>query len=159
RANDLNIWRMQLHGGKPVQVTRDQARNLHPIWHPDGRHLIYNALRDGRSQIMLTDLSAGSATSLTASDFSDALVDISPDGSRLLCLGYRYESDLFAVATETGAEKQLTDYLGVEFWPSVSPSGDTIAFQSIPGERFEWLPRNALLLTKSLVAPEQPRQL
>jgi serine/threonine protein kinase/Tol biopolymer transport system component len=159
RGNDWNIWRMQLHGGTPSKVTRDQATNQYPFWHPDGRRLIYNSIRDGRSQIMLADLGAGSTTSLTASDFGDALVDISPNGSQLLCFGYRDESNLFAVATETGEENQLTDDLGVEFSPSVSPMGDTIAFQSIPGERFDWDQRKGLFLTKSLVTSEQPRQL
>jgi serine/threonine protein kinase/Tol biopolymer transport system component len=159
RGDDQNIWRMQAPSGMPAQVTRDQADNRYPIWHPEGKYLIYNSFRDGRSPIMLTDLSAGSTTSLTASDYSDALVDISPDGNQLLCYGYRYESDLFAVAIETGEEDKLTDNLGVEFSPSVSHRGDTIAFQSIPGERFDWNRRKGLLITKSLVTPEQPRQL
>ncbi len=73
--------------------------------------------------------------------------------------GYGHDSDLFGVSTETGVENQLTDDLGVEFWPSVSPRGDTLAFQSIPGERFDWIPSKSLLLTKSLVTVEQPGQL
>src|SRR5262249_45689554 len=116
KSDDWKIWRMQLQGGMPAQITMDQSRNQYPFWHPDGRHLIYNSIRDGRSQIMLTELGGGSTMSLTASDFGGSLVDISPDGSQLLCLGYRFESDLFAVATETGEENQLTDNLGVEFW-------------------------------------------
>jgi len=121
--------------------------------------LIYTSVRDGRRQIMLADPGEGSVTSLTASDFGDAVADISPNGSQLLCFGYRNESDLFAVATETGAEKQLTDDIGLEFWPGVSPRGDTLTFQSIPGERFDWVPEKALLLTKSLITAEQPGQL
>jgi len=159
RGKDGNIWIMQLHDGTPTQVTRDQATNLYPFWHPDGRHLIYNSIRDGRSQIMLTNLGAGSTTSLTASDFSGDLVDISRDGSQLLCFGYRDESDLFAVRTETGEENQLTANLGVEFSPSASPRGDTIAFQSIPGERFVWDQWKGNFLTKSLVTSELPRKL
>jgi eukaryotic-like serine/threonine-protein kinase len=159
RGEDNNIWRMQLDGGMPAQVTMDQAEKRHPFWHPDGRRLIYNSIRDGRSQIMLADLSSGSTTSLTASDFGGYLVDISPDGSQILCFGYRYESDLFSITTETGEENQLTDNLGVEFSPSVSPGGDMIAFQSIQGERFNWNQRRGLLLAKSLVTSEQPRQL
>ncbi|HEV2668787.1 MAG TPA: hypothetical protein VG324_27970, partial [Blastocatellia bacterium] len=156
RGYDQNIWLMPLDGGRPEQVTRDGANNRNPCWHPDGRRLIYTSVRDGRRQIMLADPGAGSVTSLTARDFGDAVADISPNGSQLLCFGYRNESDLFAIATETGAEKQLTDDLGVEFWPSVSPRGDTIAFQSIPGERFDWVPIKALLLTKSLITAEPP---
>ena len=159
KGNDLNIWRMKARGGRPEQVTSDQGSNRNPTWHPDGRHLIYNSIRDGRGQIMLADPGAGSSTSLTANDSGASVVDISSDGRQLLCFGYRYESDLFAVGTEVGIEKQLTDYLGVEFWPSVSPGGDTIAYQSIPGERFEWNPRAGSLLTKSLLTAEQPRQL
>jgi len=159
RGNDQNIWLMPLDGGRPEQVTRDGANNRNPCWHPDGRRLIYTSVRDGRRQIMLADPGAGPAISLTASDFGDAVADISPNGSQLLCFGYRHESDLFAVATATGAEKQLTDDLGVEFWPSVSPRGDTLAFQSIRGERFDWVPDKALLLTKSLITAEQPVQL
>jgi serine/threonine protein kinase/Tol biopolymer transport system component len=159
RDNDWKIWSMQLNGGTPAQVTSDQATNQRFLWHPVGRRLIYNSIRDGRNQIMLTDLEAGSTMSLTASDFGGYLADISPDGSQLLCFGYRYESDLFAVETETGEENQLTDNLGVEFSPSVSPLGDMIAFQSIPGERIDWDRLKGLFLTKSLVASEQTRQL
>jgi Tol biopolymer transport system component len=159
QGNDRNIWRMQLQDGSPAQVTRDQASNRNPFWHPDGRRLIYNSVRDGRGQIMLTELSDGSATSLMAGDFVDAVVDVSSDGRKLLSFGYRYDSDLFAVSTETRVEKRLTDNLGVEYWPSVSPRGDSIAFLSIPGERIEWNPSKGQLLTKSLLTTEQPRQL
>jgi serine/threonine protein kinase len=159
QSKDQNIWLMLLDGGMPEQVTRDGANNRNPIWRPDGRSLIYSSVRDGRRQIMLADPRVGPATSLTASDFGDVVADISPNGSQLLCFGFRHESDIFAVATETGAEKQLTDDLGVEFWPIVSPRGDTLAFQSIAGERFDWVLSKASLLIKSLVTTEQPGQL
>ena len=159
RGNDLNIWRMQFRGEGPEQVTKDQARNRHPVWHPDGRRLIYNSFRDGGCQILLSDLIAGSTTPLMVGDFGDDVVDISPDGAQLICFGNRYESDLFAVTIETGVEKRLTDDLGVEYWPGVSPTGSTIAFQAIQGERIEWVPSKGLLLTKSLVTTEQPRKL
>ncbi len=89
QGDDQNIWRMRLDGGGPEQVTRDGANNRNPFWHPDSRRLIYSSVRDGRKQIMLADPQAGSAESLTSSDFGDAAADISHDGSQLLCFRLR----------------------------------------------------------------------
>lgn len=158
QGSDLKIWLADLLGGRPIQATNEQAVDLHPVWHPDGKHLIYNSLRDGRSQIFLTDLESRSPISLMASDFDGSLSDVSQQG-KLLCFGRRNESHLFSVDIESGRETQLTDSLGVEFWPSATPDGSAIAFQSIVGERFDWDPRKGTLLKKHLGVSESPQMI
>lgn len=161
RDGQSDIWRLELRTGAVTRVTADAARDRNPVWHPDGQRLIYNSVRDGRRQLYQIDVAGGAPLPLAASDHDSSVADVAPDGGKILCYSQRDESDLFAVTVATGAERQLTGALGVEFWPSVAPDGATLAFQTIPGERLDWDPRQGALFTRSLTAPaaEAPRRL
>jgi TolB protein len=52
-----DIYVAELAGGHIVQLTHDAARNEHPTWSPDGRHLAFESTRSGSRQIwtMLAD--------------------------------------------------------------------------------------------------------
>jgi Tol biopolymer transport system component/DNA-binding winged helix-turn-helix (wHTH) protein len=159
RGGHFDIWKMELAGGDPAQVTNDEAVDLNPIWSPDGQNLVYNTLRDGRRQIYRVSAAGGTPEPLTTGDYDGFISDISPDGAKILSHNQRDESDLFAVNIESGVERQLTGDLGVEFWPNVSPDGSAIVYQAILGERFAWDPRHGALFIRNLIDGTQSRRI
>ncbi|MFN7945779.1 MAG: winged helix-turn-helix domain-containing protein [Blastocatellia bacterium] len=158
-GNRFDLWRRALNGGTPLRVTDDEYSDRAPLWHPDGQRVIYTSIRDGRMQVCQAEVSTGLTQPLTAGDYNGSALDVSPDGIRILCHQQRYESDLVVASVETGEQRQITSDVGVEFWPTFSPDGQFIAYQSIPGERFYWDPRRGQLLTRTTSPDDTPRQL
>ena len=159
QGQDLKLWRMALGADSPVRVTNDldeQVEESNPIWHADDKHLIYNLVRQDHTQIFITDISNGTSARWILNEYDGAVSDLSFDGAKLLCYGQRKDFLVAAVTVETGAERQVTDEFGVEFWPNVSPQGTAIAFQAIRGERFNWDPRKSLLMIQSSTAGQKP---
>jgi serine/threonine protein kinase len=154
----FDIWRVPLRGGKPQRVTNDAAPDIRPVWRPDGK-LFYNSQRDGKTLLYLADPSGGEPALIPTGDHSCILHDYSPTNNRLLCYEYRDESDIFSLEIGSGAETQVTNDLGAEFWSSVSPDGARLLYQAIRGERFNWSPRKSLLFAKPLTAKGQPIRL
>lgn len=158
-GNYFDLWRRALNGGTPLRLTEDEYSDRAPIWHPDGQRVIYTSIRDGRMQVCQVAIGSGLIQPLTAGDYNGSALDVAPDGVRILCHQQRYESDLVVASVETGEQRQLTSDVGVEFWPTFSPDGQFIAYQSIPGERFYWDPRRGQLLTRTTSPDDTPRQL
>ena len=157
-SGQFDIWRCSIRGGKPRRVTNDAAPEFRSVWRPDG-WLFYNSFRDGKMQLYLADPSGGEPALIPTGDHQCLLRDYSSANGRLLCYEYRDESDIFSLEIESGAETQVTGDLGAEFWSSVSPTGATLLYQAIRGERFSWDPRKSLLLTQPLTAKGQPVRL
>jgi hypothetical protein len=62
-----------------VPVDLDQAQS--PCLLPDGRYLLFSAIKEGISDIYLLDLEGGSYKNLTQDSFHDSDPQVSPDGS------------------------------------------------------------------------------
>jgi len=52
-----DIYVIEIATGRIIQLTHDARRNEHPVWSPDGRHLVFESTRSGTRQIwtMLAD--------------------------------------------------------------------------------------------------------
>lgn len=157
-SGQFDIWRVSIRGGTPERVTNDAAPDQRPVWRSDGK-LFYNSRRDGKMQIYLADPAGSEPALIPTGDHHALLHDYSPVNDRLLCYEYRDESDIFSLEIASGAETQVTDDLGAEFWSSVSPNGATLLYHAIRGERFFWAPRSSLLFTKPLKAKGGPIRL
>lgn len=158
KGGQFDVWRAALSSGELTRVTNDRTIDQRPIWHPDGQRLLYSSLREGRTQIFMTEVNGGQALAVTSGEHNGAATDIAPDGASLICQRVRVECDLFAVSAG-GEERQVSVDWGVEFWPSISPDGATIAFQFIHGEQFIWEPEQGALLAKPLWTESRPMEL
>ncbi len=148
-----DIWRLPLSGGTPQRITNNPTLEQAPLWRGNGK-LLYNARVEGALQVYFVDVAGGVPTLLATGDHQCYLADYSAGTGRLLCQEQRDESDIFAVSTEGGAEQQVTNDLGAEFWASISPDSNSVLYHSIPGERFVWEPRKSLIFRKDLTAKE-----
>lgn len=76
-------------GGMTELRTWDRALPTDAAFSPDGRHVVYGASVDGRSQVFLLSLAAKSETALTKPPHTDRLPVWSPGGAALLFVSDR----------------------------------------------------------------------
>jgi TolB protein len=117
-------------GDQRKQLTNDQAADTRPIWTPDGESVVYSSNRNGIKQLFLAYLDGRPAVQLTVNDSNSDVLDIAPDGTRILYATTGDEADLWSVNVEQGTETKVTADIGLEFWPDISPDGKRIAFQA-----------------------------
>lgn len=106
---------------------------------PSGRHIAFVATKNNQCDLWLWDLETSSGKALTEDDFAEDEPTFTPDGRFLIYGGNKawdvqsFRRDLFIRELATGSERRLTS--GGEFnrSPSVSPSGDRVAFISDRG--------------------------
>jgi len=142
-----DLWRIALGGAAPRRVTNDAAVDQHPLWLSDDR-LLYNSTRIDKMQLYAVEPSGGEPSLISTGDHQCQLADFSDVTKRILCYEQRDDSDILAIGAESGAERELTDDYGIELWSNLSPDGQTLLYQAIPGDRFVWDIRKGSLLTK-----------
>jgi Tol biopolymer transport system component len=126
-----DVWVMPLDGGPAVRVTNDPEEDRQPIWHTDGKRIIYTSVRAGIYQICEAYLDGRPPQQLTSGEGNRFIADVSADGTKLLYLGSKEDSDIWRVKIDTGKEDEMTADPGSELWPDVAPDGKTIAYQFI----------------------------
>ena len=80
----LNLWKISANGGKPIQLSQSDDRELGAAWSPDGQRIAYQQDRAGAETYDIFTISAqgGSATDLTNTpDVSETNPVWSPDAS------------------------------------------------------------------------------
>ena len=76
---------------------------------PDGRRVVFAALRDGVGDIFVLDLGSGEVTNVTNDDFADSGPTWAPDGSSIVYLARISGNEkLFRLDVATGRKTQLT---------------------------------------------------
>ncbi len=126
-----DVWVKPVEGGEPVRVTSDAAEERNPIWHPDGKRVLYSLSIDGTFQIMMARLDGGKTAQLTFRDSDSFVLGVSDDGARILYGGSKEEADLWRANIDGAEEFEFTSEIGVELWSDVSPDGTAVVFQSI----------------------------
>ena len=127
------VWVVDSDGANAGAVT-ERGSTLSPAWSRDGRRIAYSAFGDRGTQIVLRDLTTGSARWLVATAGGLNITPVfSPDGGTIVYAhGEEEGTDLFAApALGTGAARRLTVGRGTDnVSPSFSPDGRRIAFTS-----------------------------
>ena len=126
-----DLWISALNGDNAVRLVDDAFNDSNPVWHPDGKRVIYNCERDGLQQICVAYKDGQTPDQLTFADGDSRISDISSDGTRILYTTGKNDSDIWGVSTDGGKELQLTTDVGLELWQDASPAGDAMAFQTI----------------------------
>ncbi len=130
KDGQTDIWIVPKDGGEAVRVTNDEFREGRLVWHADGRRIIYNAVRNGISQIFAVGLDGKPPVQLFFSDANTYVNNISPDGKKILYFSERVEADLWKVNLDDLKEIRLTENVQMELWADVAPDNSTIIFQA-----------------------------
>jgi TolB protein len=84
REGNANLYRLDLPGGEPVQLTTDPADEFAPSESPDGRWVAFHSLRYGTRDIMVMPAEGGEPQRVTADSTDEMLPSWSPDGRTLV---------------------------------------------------------------------------
>jgi dipeptidyl aminopeptidase/acylaminoacyl peptidase len=111
----LNIWKMPVAGGWPVQMVQSDERQMGAIWSRDGKWIVYQQDRGGGEywDLYAVPSAGGAAVNLTQTDdISEEIGDFSQDGSTL-AITYKPRkapnNNLALLDWKTRQVRQLTD--------------------------------------------------
>ncbi len=135
------IWRVPSDGSAPPQrVTDGTADDRAAAYSPDGTRLVLDSLRDGNTEIYVTDVDGGNARRLTDDPGEDWGASWSPDGTRIAFHSSRLgDWRVFVMGADGSGLTRLAkeDIVGRE--PAWSPDGSRIAFETwISGKQAIW---------------------
>lgn len=91
-----HVFVVDIDGGAPRQLTDGDCEDDQPAWSPDGRRIVFSALRGERWDtawvfgLYAVDASGGEPEALASGDGSYTLPSFAPDGSRI---AYQYSPD------------------------------------------------------------------
>ncbi|MCG6922261.1 MAG: hypothetical protein LJF15_14420 [Acidobacteria bacterium] len=115
---------------RKIPIPLDQPQG--PAVHPDGRHVLFAALREGVADIWQLDMETGEVTNLTQDDYYDNNPQISPDGKFVV-----YERHIsgnrkiYAFSLDDPSRKtQLTFGPFDDTAPYCAPDGKTVYYAS-----------------------------
>ena len=133
RSGNLDVWVMDLAGGRPVNLTADSpAGDCDPVWSPDGTQIGFTSWRYEDKDIFALNLETGQVRQVTSFPTEEHLFQWQADGRLLYTVteGERQEVHHRAVDLEPDVRgTQLTRWLCVDA-PVRSPDArsTTLAF-------------------------------
>ncbi|MBP6004617.1 MAG: serine/threonine-protein kinase [Pyrinomonadaceae bacterium] len=101
------------------------------VWLPERGRLFYGEQADGVIQIFVRDSGSSTPIKLTASETDSVVVDAAGDGTSIIFSSAKEESNLWRVDVLDSQESPVLRDLNSKLWPSISPDGERIVFQSV----------------------------
>ena len=122
-------------GGRPVNVTKDQALDTDPAWSPDGSQLAYSSDKDSEHlQLWIRDMKSGQSRKVTNLTTQPQGAAWSPDGKRIAFFnvdGMWRVAQMSVLDVASGAVTKIHDQLPQPGAPTWSPDGKRIALASV----------------------------
>ncbi len=142
QAGDRELYLLDADGAIVRQLTDNDANDCQPDVTPDGQTIVFWSDRGGSAEIWSLPLAGGEARQLTHFPGNDNApahhyggegpARISPDGQRIVWMATRdgRDFDIYTMAIDGSDVTRLTDHLADDGYPSWSPDGQWIAFDS-----------------------------
>ena len=124
-----DLWVRAANGRTWTQLTRGAMWDRQPAWSADGRSLVFVSDREGQDDLFRLRVDAPSAAPerLTTSTVADLEPAVAADGTIYFVRGRMNEARLWK-RSASGEEKRVTTFAQPERAPSLSPSGDRLAY-------------------------------
>jgi serine/threonine protein kinase len=143
----------------PEMIADLKAEPVSVVWLPNKRRFFYSLMSDGASQVFYIDGTAD-PVQLSMSNEDGTVVDSAPDGHSIIVSSAKEESSLWRTSVKDGGDSPVSRGINSELWPSVSPDGQKVVFQSAKNLRQGSTLFQSSIMIKSLNSKdEQPRLL
>ncbi|MDQ3062451.1 MAG: serine/threonine-protein kinase [Acidobacteriota bacterium] len=159
RDGQTDVWVIPVNGGAPVRLTDDKDKEMRPLWHPDGKRILYNAVRENHSHINLAYADGSPPEQVTRGEGKYEMIGVSTDGTKIFYTTWEKRSDISGVKIESGEEFELAAGIESEFWADVSPDGKRILFQTNAQPYLTSFLQESSIVVKSLADGSPPLSL
>ncbi len=124
KAGFDKIFMVDADGGAPRQLTFGAYHDGAPEWTPDGRAILFSAVRKPDwemvvldSEIYRLDVASGTVSALTSRDGPDLAPEVSPDGRTIAYLGFDdhkkgfEQNDIYVMGANGGSPRRVAPNL------------------------------------------------
>ncbi|HET7618017.1 MAG TPA: Ig-like domain-containing protein, partial [Vicinamibacterales bacterium] len=146
-SSRAGVGKFQLYAAERsnlAQLTRiaaDTSTGSDPAFSPDGSRIAYVSTRDGNAEIYVMNADGTGATRVTNDPQADGRPAFAPDGHTIVFHSARTagRQQIWSVGADGTGLTQLTRD-SINFAPTVSPDGQTIAYVSMRDKNYDiWL--------------------
>jgi tricorn protease len=155
-----SLWVMQQQNGSAVQVISDTSEIRNPVWHPDGKQLLYSADVGGTYQIFIASPDSRKPEQITFGDRDALALDVAADGTKILFGSSKEEADVWGInIAEPEKDFNIASGMNSELWPDVAPDSKLVTFQSVKNLSQGDKLMTGTIMTKTINSKEQPVEL
>ena len=143
----FDIYVMDADGKNQQRLTENPDDDQYPSWSPDGKRIVFSSQREGHfrgdfgitDEIYVMDADGGNQQRLTENRQYDWYPSWSPDGKRIVFSSQReghfrgdfgITDEIYVMDADGGNQQRLTENRQYDWYPSWSPDGKRIAFES-----------------------------
>ena len=147
RDGNPEIYLMNSDGSQPINLTNHPDTDNYAAWSPDGTRIAFMSRRSGNNEIFVMNADGSNPTNLTNHPDSDYNPVWSPDGNRIVFTTNRestgptlsvdpklvingYNIEIFVMHADGSGQTNVSNHPGWDGYPSWSPGGDQLVFQT-----------------------------
>ncbi len=128
RNGNWDIYRVDITGRNLLQLTKDAADEVDPVWSPDGQWIAFRSNREGSWNIYVIPAEGGAAIRISAAGNNQQAV-WAPTSE---ALAYQSDRDgnweIYVGNVTTGEEIRVTHDDAKSLWPTWSCAADSVVY-------------------------------
>jgi Tol biopolymer transport system component/DNA-binding winged helix-turn-helix (wHTH) protein len=124
RSGFDEIWRCDLDGSNPIQLTSLNSSSATPRWSPDGRHIVFDSHASGHAELYVVDADGGPSRRLMTGTSTAVVPFWSADG-RWIYFSTENPAAIWKVSSEGGTAVRVTER---GYFPQESTDGQRLFY-------------------------------